>query len=111
MKEDEFSDYFASLETLEISFQRNVSYIVWEDEFHTYLFSTFVVVSNSSSEFVLRSLTVAAPGGCLFVKDHLSHEHLSLVSHQEWCMHQVVIIQPKECYCAMLFYALTSRVM
>ena len=40
MKEDEFSDYFVSIETLEINFQWNISYIVWEDEFHTYLLST-----------------------------------------------------------------------
>ena len=60
VKEDEFRDYFASLETLEINFQRNISYIVWEDEFHTYLFSTsstiqMVCINGVENEFELSA--------------------------------------------------------
>ena len=60
VKEDEFSDYFVSLETLEINFQRNVSYIVWEDEFHTYLLSMsftiqMVRINGVEDEFELTA--------------------------------------------------------
>ena len=69
MKEDEFSDHIASLETLEINFQRNISYIVGEDEFHTYLFSTSSTIQMVCINCVENKFELSAQREQLFLNN------------------------------------------